>query len=354
MQTGSKNQPLFWGLLHGINDMTAGYLLAVYTWQHQYESSFWMVSLYAIIGFGGQLPAGFWLDKYKNLPLASFLSTGFLLLALSVSFFSTGAAIIISGLASAFVHITGGVICLQASKDKMGPLGLFTAPGVLGLTAGGLLGGNWALLPVFLLAATVLLTIGIFSSAFPVLQKTEKKESPLDQHDRVMLLILLLMCFRSFLFDVVNYVAENYEDGILFIGLSAFGGKLLGGYAADRFGPKKFIYTTLVAALILFQFGKENLYALCAGIVFLQSSVPVTLLMMSKTLPDHPATASAFSLGISLILVGLPLFLVSDKRIFHDFLTRPGYSTVFFILFLATGVMTTGIFIRKFFLNKPG
>lgn len=46
-------QPLYWGLLHGVNDMLAGFLLATYTLSQDYKSSFLYISLYAILAFGG-------------------------------------------------------------------------------------------------------------------------------------------------------------------------------------------------------------------------------------------------------------------------------------------------------------
>ncbi|HRF16911.1 MAG TPA: hypothetical protein PK977_02035, partial [Chitinophagaceae bacterium] len=66
--THNRNlQPAYWGLLHGINDLAAGFLLAAYTLTHGYSDSFLFISIYAILGFGGQLPVGFWLDKQKDI-----------------------------------------------------------------------------------------------------------------------------------------------------------------------------------------------------------------------------------------------------------------------------------------------
>lgn len=338
--THNRNlQPAYWGLLHGINDLAAGFLLAAYTLTHGYSDSFLFISIYAILGFGGQLPVGFWLDKQKDISLFAKLSVALLPLSLLFFFVSIEVAIICSGMASAFVHVTGGTICLQVHENKSGPLGLFTAPGVLGLTIGSLLGEAGYALPVVLILATSFVTIAIFRQSLPVYQTPEIKESELDSHDLVMLLLLLFMCFRSFLFDVVNYVAENYEDGLIYIGVSAFLGKMIGGFVADKAGIRKFIYGTLVAALILFQFGKTNIYMLCAGIALLQSSVPLTLLLMSRSLSHHPAVATAFSLGIPVALAGLPLYLVSDKRIIHDGFEQPVLAILFFIVLFAVWIL---------------
>lgn len=327
-------QPLYWGLLHGANDLAAGFLLAAYTLSHNYQQSFLFASIYAVLGFGGQLPVGIWLDRSQNLGLAAKLSLVLLPMAAAVYFVSPGAAIIISGIASAWVHVAGGAVCLQVHPNKTGPLGVFTAPGVLGLTAGGLLGDTGYIIPVIVLGVSFILAWIISRQTLPVYQPVADKSSELDNHDWVMLGILLLMCFRSFLFDVVNYVGENYENGMLYLGLSAFGGKIIGGFVADKVGMKRFLYYSLIAALLLFQFGKHDLYALCGGIACLQSSVPLTLLMMSRSLPANPATATAFSLGVSIVLAGLPLFLIANKSPLYQAFSHTYITASFFIALL--------------------
>ncbi len=307
------NQPLLWGMLHCLNDFTAGFMLANYTFTHDHEQAFLFIIIYSVIGFGGQLPVGFWIDYKKQLRPFSQASVILLPLAILAYLINPEAGIFFSGIASAFIHVTGGAICLQVNENKTGPLALFTAPGVLGLTLGGALGmisANW-LIP----AAVLVLIIAymILKGEIPAYQQPEKKQSQLDAHDWLMLGILLLMCFRSFVFDVLNHVAQDFENGIIIIGISAFAGKIIGGYIADRIGWKKYVYISLPLALLLFQFGKENIYALAFGVACLQSSVPITLLLMGQSLPMYPATASALSLGTSIALAGLPLYLVSSQ-----------------------------------------
>ena len=151
-----------------------------------------------------------------------------------------------------------------------------------------------------------------------------------------MLGILLIMCFRSFIFDVINHVAYQYPNGILIIGISAFAGKIIGGFVADKIGWKKFVYITLPIALLLFQFGKENIYALAFGIACLQSSVPITLLLMSRSLPLYPATAAALSLGTSIALAGLPLFMASNNGSIIQNFKDPWITTLFIAAVLIT------------------
>jgi MFS transporter, FSR family, fosmidomycin resistance protein len=337
MAQHNHTQPLLWGVLHCLNDFAAGYMLANYTLQHDYSKSFLLIIVYAVIAFGGQLPVGFWLDGKRK--ITPFARASFALLAFAVpAYFSNAeAGIVISAFASAFVHVTGGAVCLQVHEQKTGPLALFTAPGVLGLTLGGAIGsaGTWVLLVALVLV--VVLAAIVFTIGLPAYRRLEKKASELDVHDWLMLGILLVMCFRSFLFDVINHVAHDYSNGILIIGMSAFAGKIIGGFLADKIGWKKYVYISLPLALLLFQFGKDNIVALGFGIACLQSSVPITLLLMARSLPQYPATATALSLGTSVALAGLPLYLVSSRHIVTGWFSNTIISTSFFILLLLAG-----------------
>jgi MFS transporter, FSR family, fosmidomycin resistance protein len=309
-----STHPILWGVYHGLNDFVAGFMLANFTYNSSSSSSILFVVLYSIVGFGGQLPLGFWLDAKKQ--LKPFANASLMLLPLSISCFliNKELGIIISGIASAFIHVTGGAICLEVHNNKITPLSVFTAPGVFGLTLGGIL-GQYSLMPLITAAVFVLLTIlFIYKSKLPIYNSLQKQTNQLDSHDYIMFGLLLIMCFRSFIFDVINTVAQQHSDGLLIIGISAFAGKIIGGIVADKIGWKKYVYITLPLAFILFQFGKENIYALAFGIACLQSSVPITLLLMSKSLPIYPATATALSLGASVAIAGLPLFLITDKK----------------------------------------
>ncbi len=343
----THNQPLLWGLLHGLNDLTAGFMLANYTLTHAYTESFMLLVIYSIIGFGGQLPVGFWVDHKKQVKPFALVSITFLILAILVYFVHGYAAIIIAGIASAFIHVTGGAICLQLNNNKSAPLALFTAPGILGLTLGGVFGrfpanGLW-----FVLAGVVSISFFILRNKLPVYRPPQKKQSQLDIHDWLMLGILLIMCFRSFIFDIVNHVAYQYPNGMVIIGISAFTGKVLGGLIADKIGWKRFVYISLPLALLLLQLGKENIYALAFGIACLQSSVPITLLLMSNSLPQYPATATALSLGTSVAFAGLPLFLLGDIKIIYNNFNKPWLTILLF-----TALFLIWIAVDKLLFNK--
>jgi MFS transporter, FSR family, fosmidomycin resistance protein len=345
----SYQQPLYWGLLHGINDFAAGYMLAHYMQMHPQADGFLLLVLYAIIGFGGQLPVGFWLDASRRLQPFVRASACLLPLAMLAYMVHAPTGIILAGFSAAWVHVTGGAVCLQQGHEKAGPLALFTAPGVLGLTLGGAMAnmGSGVLWAGLLLA--VLPITGILRGRATVYQRPAAQGSQLDAHDWLMLGILLLMCFRSFLFDIANQLAHLHPSGIVVLGCSAFVGKVVGGYAADKIGWKKYVYISLPLALVLFQFGRHNLPALAFGVACLQSSVPITLLLMARHLPQYPATATALSLGTSVALAGLPLYMANTATVLR-WAGHHWAGIAFFALLLGLGYLL----LRKIPLRSTG
>jgi len=137
-------------------------MLAGYTYHHNASNSFLFIVIYSIIGFGGQLPVGFWLDYKKQIKPFAAASLILLLASMLLFFINAETGIVCSGIASAFVHVTGGAVCLQVHENKTGPLALFTAPGVLGLTIGGALGMFSMYSLCFVIAAVTIVGIMIW------------------------------------------------------------------------------------------------------------------------------------------------------------------------------------------------
>lgn len=334
--------PLYWGILHGVNDWVAGYLLAHYAFAVAPQQSFFALIIYSVLAFGGQLPVGLWLDNKRDLKTFGAISVILLLAACFVSFIDPFTAIIIAGIASAGIHVVGGCVCLMVNEEKITPLGIFTAPGVAGLALGGFCGainGNWMLVPLMIASVLFLL---IMQNGFPVyrLRKNEN-EKAVDTHDLLMMILLLVMSLRSFLFDLLNSFSQQYEYGLLILGLSAFAGKIIGGFFADKIGWKGWVYITLPLAFIFLELGQNNIIAMAFGVACLQSSVPVTLQLMYNSIPAFPATASAMSLGTVVALAGLPLY--ASPYLYNAFSnSSPVFDTIVIVVVL---VISAGFFV---------
>ena len=334
--------PILWGLLHGINDWVAGYMLATFTLYNEPKNGMLMLIVYAIIGFGGQLPVGMWLDATRSFKMFSKAALLLLLLSPVAWFINPFAGIIVAGFSSAFVHVTGGAVCLVSSNNKVGPLGLFTAPGALGLALGSISGSlsqYWLLVPV---VAVLLISLFLLQQkSDTIFVTTQPSKALLDSHDWIMLGILLTVTLRSLIYDIIQQVGQHWQQGLLVIGISAFLGKIIGGFVADKVGWKTWVYITLPLAFVLLQFGRNNMYMLGFGIACLQSSVPISLLLMRQSLPLYPGVSSAMVLGVGIALAGLPMYVI-EHRYFVE-----GWFGVSGIFIGITVVIIVGFFLLK-------
>ncbi|MEO7312194.1 MAG: hypothetical protein ABIX01_17455 [Chitinophagaceae bacterium] len=341
--------PLLWGLLHGINDWVAGFMLATFALHGNLNDTLPMLIIYAILGFGGQLPVGMWLDSSRSFGAFTKASLSLLLLSVVAWAINPIAGIVVAGLSSSFVHVTGGAICLESGNNKVGPLGLFTAPGVLGLALGSAsssLQPFWLLLPV-----AAVLVIGCFllqSKASIVFQLPQLSKPLLDHHDWIMLAILLTVSVRSLVYDIIQQVSYHWQQGLLIIGISAFLGKIIGGFLADRMGWKTWVYITLPLAFVLLQFGRDNIYMLGFGIACLQSSVPISLLLMRQSMPLYPGVSSAIVLGVGIAVAGLPMYVLNHRYFIQGWFGLAGISVSALIM-----VVVFFVLMRTRFRQKP-
>lgn len=76
----------------------------------------------------------------------------------------------------------------------------------------------------------------------------------------------------------------------------------------DVIGHKRWIFISLILSFLLLLLGKHNLYVLTASIGLLQSSIPITVILMIKSIHNYPATAVALELGSSVLISGLIIF----------------------------------------------
>lgn len=105
--------------------------LMVFGYSHHHD---WLllVLLYNTFAFALQLPIGMLTDKTQRAPL--FAAAGCLLIIAAYAFVSLPfAATLIAGTANALFHVGAGADTIKSSGDKGGPLGLFVAPGALGV-----------------------------------------------------------------------------------------------------------------------------------------------------------------------------------------------------------------------------
>jgi len=295
---------------HGVNDFLAGWLLGgEFPAASAWDRIPWLV-VYAALAFAGQLPVAWLMERSTRQDRWFAGSLALMALAVAARLISPGLAVVISGVASAFCHVSGGALALQLPRGE-GAIGWFSAPGILGLTVGGWLGhthGNlaaWAAIgPVMLLAGWAVLR--------PHWPRTEqgmgegRMAAPgVDAHDGLMLLILLALTLRSALWDLVQVTQLNDPSVVLALAFSAAFGKVLGGWMITRWPPVRQVSLTLLISCLLLELGRGHWIGLCMGVALLQSTVPASIVLLHRSFGTSAARASAYGLGLTVALGGL-------------------------------------------------
>ena len=249
------------------------------------------ILIYNFCAFALQLPLGAVIDRVggKRTPMV-FAAVG---CALTLAGAFTGPVLL--GLGNALFHVGGGVDVIRDS-GRCEKLGIFVAPGALGLYLGGLLAGRaLPILPILVVIGLLLIPLRGTVESAP--KPTKKAPVP-----------LILCCFavvvlRSF---VGFQVVFPWKTGWLaFAAVAAVVlGKMAGGVLAARFGAKRVTVVSLTAAAICFAFGSIPVFGLCALLCF-NMTMPLTLHALWRRFPQYPGTVFG-SLTLALFLGFLP------------------------------------------------
>ena len=306
----SKSKILFLAFGHGLNDCIAGFFLGSLALMKIDPMQIGIgVTAYNLLAFGGQYPVAILFEK-KIFP-KNFLvvACGLNIAAVIVFFFSPQLAIILAGVASAFYHVAGGTVC--ATGKKAFHIGLFAAPGVAGLIAGGLLAWNQINIINILFILTVLFFLIISRLKFD-LPETKGKEINngiekilLDRHDMIMILLLLIVSLRSAVWNIFQLVYDNNLEWLIATGVAACIGKIAGGWLADKIGWKLYAFSSILLATPLLTFFRKEMFLFSLGIGLLQSGIPATTALMIQSLKWKTARGISLSFGLSIILGAL-------------------------------------------------
>ena len=190
--------------------------------------------------------------------------------------------------------------------------GLFAAPGVVGLATGGALAvsGHYLYLPFLVL----LLPLVFLVQAWPVPARLPSnlkapKEPIFESHDWIMIGLLTAVALRSLLWTGFQLASDGQITALIALGIAAGVGKVVGGFAAERLGYRRWTLLSLAIAAPLLAFAGKKLALLLPGVALLQSSIPCSIAAMARLLPARPATATGLVLGLAVALGGLPTLL---------------------------------------------
>jgi MFS transporter, FSR family, fosmidomycin resistance protein len=292
---------------HGLNDLIAGFFIGVLALaNNDLLKTGLAITIYNILAFGGQYPIAVFLEKTGN--TKKFLVASYLLnvFAIFIFLFSFEVSIILAGIASAIYHVAGGSYC--AENNKATNIGLFAAPGVAGLIAGGYLSWKQADIIPFLLPGAILFLFVLIKIKFAT-QAVEKNVSAnttrkhaIDTHDIIMIFLLLIISLRSVTWNVFQLVNENNFEWLIAIAIAAVAGKIAGGWLADKVGWRIYALSSAIIATPLLTFFKKELVLFCIGIGLLQSGIPATTSLLIHSLEGKTSKGIALSFGTAIII----------------------------------------------------
>lgn len=275
----------------------------------------WVVA-YDLIAFGLQ-PAFGWVQDRWGTPRKAMLA-GLLLTFSSVALLQVGAVpavpavvVVAAATGNALFHLGAGARVLAQGLDRAAPVGLLVAPGALGLGVGVWFGQHpsagsaWLVgLPVLVAAVVVWRSSSSGSAASP------SGAPGIPRLVRPVMLGALFLLMTSI--GIRSLVGMSASRGYpastwLLVGvpLVAFGGKLLGGLVADRFGWVRTTVTALAVSAPVLAFTYPHPTVLLGGLLVFQMTMPVTLVAIARLMPHRLATGFGLAC-LALVLGSLP------------------------------------------------
>lgn len=250
--------------------------------------------VYNFCAFALQLPLGAVLDRLggRKMPLL-FASFG---CALTILGALSHPAVL--GLGNALFHVGGGVDVIR-DGGKCEKLGIFVAPGALGLSLGGLLAGASPL--ILLPAALVMALFLCFVRSPGELSTAPSQKEPIFLTGCCFIVVVL----RSF---VGFQVVFPWKAGWLaFAAVCAVVlGKMAGGIFAARFGTRHLTVCSLTAAAVCYALGNIPVFGLLALFCF-NMTMPLTLHALWRRFPAYPGSVFG-SLTLALFVGFLPTY----------------------------------------------
>lgn len=202
------------------------------------------------------------------------------------------------GLGNSFFHVAGGTLTLERSEGRAWPLGLFVAPGAVGLTVGTLwpAAGPW-------LAALLLLCAALTPGQARPAPAIPSRPTDGDAGITVPLLLTLAVAVRAVGGSAVSFPWKAGPAAALALTACVFAGKALGGFVCDRLGAGKTALFSMLPALVLVAFCADWAAPSLLGQLALNLTMPVTLWLLYRAMPDEPGFA--FGLAASALWPGM-------------------------------------------------
>lgn len=300
---------ILYALMHFLVDFLCAW--AMFRHFQAGEGAYLNFLIYNFCAFALQMPLGACLDVARSGKKSKWYAAAWAGLGALVTALGTLTHPAVLGLGNALFHVGGGVDVTVSdfAKHRGGrDLGIFVAPGAIGLYLGTRLGKQeGSMLPLF--AALVAMVV-LFRLLWKNLPGTQEEPVPAKQQ-KGQLRCVAICCFavvvlRSWIGFEVNFSWKSEALlGFLAV-LAVASGKGLGGVLSAKFGPGRTMTGSLLLAAGCFLLGHTPVFGL-AGLLLFNMSMPVTLYLLAGQMRELPG----FSFGLltfGLFLGFLPVY----------------------------------------------
>ena len=214
--------------------------------------------------------------------------------------------VVVFGLGNSLFHVAGGMVTLEKSAGKAAPLGVFVAPGAFGVTLGTLWPQMCVWAAVILIAAAIACAVVYTKVPAGETATGTTAETVGEGLSKIPVLPVALLtaavAMRAIGGNAAEFTWKNGAVAALLLTLFVFLGKALGGFACDRLGAGRMSAVTITVAAVLTAFFAANIPASLIGQLLLNLSMPVTLWLLYRLMPQDPGLA--FGLAASALWPG--------------------------------------------------
>ena len=287
--------------------------------------SFW---IYNFCAFALQLPIGILTDHFVAESTDSKQKIPFLLVSAGILLTVIGCFTnpVILGLGNALFHTGGGIVSIQEDDHagmKGAGLGVFVAPGAIGLFLGGVIAdaSRWIVVGCTFLILTILWLVLWKEVRKDPTAPRQELHLPSDKYSW----FVFAGCFAVVVLRSAIGLSVSFAWKVSF--LTSFAavmalalGKTAGGFLAARYGARKTMIVSLLTAAVCYWFKDIPLFGILALFTF-NMTMPVTLYTLAKRfegMPGFAFGALTFALFLGYVFVAghrspIPLFGVAGS-----------------------------------------
>ncbi len=322
---------ILYSILHFLVDGVCAF--AMFGYFAERDSWYMNILLYNFCAFAMQMPFGVVLDYLNSQPKKRKLSPSYCFAGVGVLCTLTGAMVhpVLLGLGNALFHLGGGVGTIFEDREKGWRgrgLGVFVAPGALGLYIGTQLGKKgasslWLMAVAVLMVAICLLgrrllcqdAVSGLQSDCPVGSNEEKTfdlTTSSGEKGTVGYGLLLFGCMsvvvlRSYIGMAVTFSWKTTLLAGTIAVLAVVLGKVAGGFGAVLLGTRRTMVVSLGLAAVLYLLS-ENMLAGVLALFLFNMTMPITLYLLvegKKEMPGFGFGALTFAIFLGI----LPVYL---------------------------------------------